>query len=287
VVSEDRRRICVGHGTVGASFGVYTPSGLLLPVATAALPTVNPEGLPSRGPQEASRLAAALEGVSLPEVLRWAVAHFGERLAIGTSFGKDGLVLLDHLRTMAPTVPVLFLETGYHFPETLALRDQLVSAWGIHVVNIRPPQTVEEQDREFGKDLFTRDPDLCCFRRKVDPLRRELLGYDAWLTGVRRDQHAGRAAVPLVEWQELDPGIRGIFKLNPLAAWSRGQVDAYLDDHHLPRHPLWEQGYASIGCAPCTRKLRLGESERAGRWSGTGKVECGIHLMGKPSSPTS
>lgn len=239
------------------------------------------------GPEAAARLAQDLDGRELSDVLRWAVERFGEHLALGTSFGKDGLVLLDHLRVLRPTLPVLFLETGYHFPETLALRDELISRWDLQVVNIRPPQSVEEQDREYGAQLFARDPDLCCALRKVEPLRKELLGYEAWITGVRRDQHAGRAAVPLVEWQELDPGVRGIFKINPLVAWSRQQVEDYLVEHRLPRHPLWDQGYASIGCAPCTRRTKAGENERAGRWAETGKIECGIHLMGTSRAPSS
>lgn len=241
---------------------------------------------PASQRREAEKFSAQLEGCSLPEILRWALERFPGRLAIGTSFGKDGLVVLDHLRALSPDLPVLFLETGYHFPETLAFRDRLQALWGLNIVNLYPAQTVAEQDREYGEKLYARDPDLCCANRKVAPLRKALLGYDAWMTGVRRDQHAGRAAVPLVEWQELDPGVRGTFKINPLAGWSRAQVEEYLQEHQLPLHPLWEQGYASIGCAPCTRKLRAGESERAGRWEGTGKIECGIHLMGKPA-PTS
>lgn len=248
---------------------------------TRPLPLPSPVP-PELGRSEAAGFAHAWEGLPLEEVLSRAVARFRPRLAIGTSFGKDGLVLLDHLQRMGASLPVLFLETGYHFPETLAFRDALVARWGLQVVNIRAPQTVEEQDREFGERLYARDPDLCCARRKVEPLRKELLGYEAWITGVRRDQHAGRASVPLVEWQELDPGVRGVFKINPLASWSRERVEEYLVQRELPRHALWDQGYASIGCAPCTRKLRPGEGERAGRWSGTGKIECGIHLMGKP-----
>jgi phosphoadenosine phosphosulfate reductase len=222
----------------------------------------------------------------LEEVLTWALQRFGDGLAVGTSFGKDGLVVLDHLRRMAPSVPVLFLETGYHFPETLEFRDRLIREWGIRVVNLYAKQSVEEQDREYGPNLYARDPDLCCLNRKVAPLRLALLGYRAWLTGVRRDHHEGRAHVPMVEWQELDPDGRGVFKINPMAAWTRAQVEAYLEGHGLPRHPLWDQGFGSIGCQPCTRRLRPGEPERAGRWSGTGKKECGIHLMGVKETPT-
>lgn len=244
-------------------------------------------GMPNAptGPEVAAAYARQLEGRPLEEILRWALSTFGDTLALGTSFGKDGLVVLDHLRTLRPSMPVLFLETGYHFPETLALRDRLVTDWHLNVVNLRAKQSVAEQDAEYGPELFRRDPDLCCANRKVAPLRAALLGYRAWLTGVRRDHHAGRAHVPVVEWQELDPDGRGVFKINPMAAWTREQVDAYLQAHALPRHPLWDQGFGSIGCAPCTRKLRAGEAEREGRWSGTGKKECGIHLMGTRAAP--
>lgn len=232
-------------------------------------------------------MSRSLEGKSLPELLTWASQRFGDGLAIGSSFGKEGLVVLDHLRRIRPGIPVLFLETGYHFLETLAFRDLLVADWHLNVVNLYATQSVAEQDREYGKDLFARDPDTCCMNRKVAPLQKALRGYQAWLTGLRRDQHEGRKDVPFVEWQELDPGARGVFKINPLILWTRADVERYLEEHHLPRHPLWDQGYGSIGCAPCTRKLRPGEHERAGRWSGFEKRECGIHLMGKPPPPDS
>ncbi len=252
-----------------------------------ALPVAAPQE-PARvlhGAADARDLSIEWAALSLPELLAQAVDRFGDRLAVGSSFGKEGLVVLDHLRKIRAGIPVLFLETGYHFPETLAFRDRLVQEWGLNVQNLRAPQTVAEQDAEYGKDLFSRDPDTCCKNRKVAPLRRALVGYDAWLTGLRRDQHEGRKDVPLVEWQELEPGGTGVFKINPLVQWTRPEVERYLEEHHLPRHPLWDQGYGSIGCAPCTRKLRPGEHERAGRWSGFEKRECGIHLMGKPPAP--
>ncbi len=238
-----------------------------------------------RGRARAAALSQELLPLNLTELLRRVDALFGDRLAAGSSFGKEGLVVLDHLRKIRRDVPVLFLETGYHFPETLGFRDRLVAEWGLNVVNLHAEQSVAGQDQELGKDLFARDPDTCCQRRKVAPLRRALLSYDAWLTGLRRDQHEGRRETPLVEWQELDPGGRGVFKINPLVLWNRAEVEQYLTVHHLPRHPLWEQGYGSIGCAPCTRKIRPGEHERAGRWAGFEKRECGIHLMGKPPPP--
>lgn len=233
------------------------------------------------GPIErAAKWSRELEVVDPPEIVRWAVERFGDGLVIGSSFGRDGLVVIDLARRWRPDIPVLFLETGYHFPETLAFRDRLRERWGVNVVDVRPALPVAAQDATYGPDLYARDPDTCCTLRKVEPLQRALSGRSAWLTGVRRDQHAGRAATPVVEWQELVPGGRGLFKINPMAGWTRERIDAYSSAHHLPQHPLWTQGYPSVGCAPCTRRVGPGGAERDGRWAGTTKIECGIHLAG-------
>ncbi len=229
--------------------------------------------------EQAALWSRELEGQETASVIRWALGQFGEGLVIGSSFGKDGLVILDIARKQRPDIPVLFLETGYHFPETLAFRDQLRREWGANIVDIRPEQSVQEQDAAYGFELFARDPDRCCAMRKVEPLQRALAGHHAWVTGVRRSQHAGRAQTPVVEWQELTAG-GGLYKINPLVAWSLPEVDAYLDAHAIPRHPLWAKGYGSVGCAPCTSPVGAGEGERAGRWRGTGKAECGLHVVG-------
>jgi phosphoadenosine phosphosulfate reductase len=232
----------------------------------------------------ADRWSRELEGRSPPEIIRWAIGQFGDGLVIGSSFGKDGLVVLDIARKLRPDIPVLFLETGYHFAETLAFRDQIRSEWGANIVDVKPELSVPEQDARFGFELFARDPDQCCAMRKVAPLQKALVGKAAWMTGVRRSQHAGREATPIVQWQELEDGRSGLFKINPLAAWSLGEVDAYMTEHHIPQHPLWARGYKSVGCAPCTAPVRAGEDERAGRWRGLGKTECGIHVVGvRPS----
>jgi phosphoadenosine phosphosulfate reductase len=237
--------------------------------------------------EQAAAWSEALEGRGPQEVIRWSVATFGKGLAVGSSFGRDGLVVIDIARRWLPKIPVLFLETGCHFPETLRFRDEVAARWGLNVVDVRPALTVEEQAARFGGELWSRDPDACCQLRKVEPLRRALQGYSAWMTGLRRDQHAGRSKTPIVEWQQLAPD-RGVFKINPMVGWSRPDVDAYVADHELPRHPLWDRGYASVGCAPCTVPVAPGGSERSGRWASSGKSECGIHLFGirSAASPT-
>ncbi len=236
----------------------------------------------------AAEWAATLEGADPEAIVGWAVARFGDGVAIGSGFGKDGLVVIDLARRLRAGIPVLFLETGYEFPETLGFREELRRRWGTRIVDVRPSRSVAEQDAALGPDLYARDPDRCCRLRKVEPLHRALSGWSAWMTGLRRSQHPGRARTPAVEWQALPTG-GGLFKINPLVAWSRDDVEAYLVAHDLPRHPLWARGYPSVGCAPCTTAVGPGEEERAGRWRGRGKVECGIHvpsaLSDLPESP--
>lgn len=230
--------------------------------------------------EQAAQWSRDLEGADPAEIIRWSVERFGDGLVIGSSFGRDGLVVIDLARRLRPEIPILFLETGYHFPETLAFRDRLRQEWGVAIRDVRPTRTVAEQDALYGSELFARDPDACCAMRKVEPLQRALAGKSAWLTGVRRDQHAGRGATPVVEWQELSEGRGGLFKINPMVGWSRERIDGYSAEHQLPRHPLWAHGYPSVGCAPCTRPVGVGGNERDGRWVGTAKTECGIHQVG-------
>jgi phosphoadenosine phosphosulfate reductase len=204
-------------------------------------------------------------------VLRWAGTTFGDQFAI-TSSMADGL--LAHLASTAiPGVHVIFLDTGYHFAETVGTRDWITGVLPITLVNVTPPQTVVEQDAEHGERLHDRDPDLCCSLRKVQPLAATLAGYTAWGSGVRRDESPTRAGTLLVDWDAK----RGMVKVNPIAAWTQDDVDAYIQRHQVPVNPLFELGYGSIGCAPCTRPVQPGEDARAGRWAGRGKTECGIH----------
>ena len=204
-------------------------------------------------------------------VLRWAGDTFGDDFAI-TSSMADGL--LAHLASEAiPGVQVVFLDTGYHFAETLGTRDWITGVLPITLVNVVPPQTVAEQDALHGPRLHERDPDLCCSLRKVQPLAEALAGYTAWGSGVRRDEAASRASTKIVDWDTK----RGMLKINPLAAWTQDDVDTYITRHQIPVNPLVELGFASIGCAPCTRAVAPGEDPRAGRWAGRSKTECGIH----------
>jgi phosphoadenosine phosphosulfate reductase len=228
-------------------------------------------------PELAAEADARFEGIADPveqalAVLRWAGETFGDDFAV-TSSMADGL--LSHLASRAvPGVNVVFLDTGYHFAETIGTRDWVSGVMPITLVNVLPEQTVAEQDAEHGAELHQRDPDLCCSLRKVQPLATALAGYAAWGSGVRRDEAATRAGTRVVDWDAK----RGMVKVNPLAAWTQDDVDAYLAEHQVPVNPLQELGYASIGCAPCTRPVAPGEDPRAGRWAGRGKTECGLHL---------
>jgi phosphoadenosine phosphosulfate reductase len=204
-------------------------------------------------------------------VLSWAGTSFGEDFAI-TSSMADGL--LAHLASTAvPGVKVVFLDTGYHFAETIGTRDWITGVLPITLVNVTPPRTVAEQDAEHGPKLHDRDPDLCCSLRKVQPLAQALAGLAAWGSGVRRDESSTRAGTRLVDWDAK----RGMIKVNPIAAWTQADVDGYIERHQVPVNPLFELGYGSIGCAPCTRPVAPGEDPRAGRWAGRNKTECGIH----------
>lgn len=221
--------------------------------------------------QTCAAVNESLAGASASEIADWAVATFGKKLIVAASMQDT---ILPHMfGTRLTGVDVLFLETGYHFKETLETRDEAARSFPITIVNALPTKTVAEQDAEFGKDLFARDPNLCCFMRKVDPLARSLAGYDAWVTGARRADAVTRSEMPVVTWDEG----HGLVKINPIAAWSDMDVEVYQMANALPRNPLVAQGYPSIGCEPCTKKVAPGEDPRSGRWAGQEKTECGIH----------
>ncbi len=223
------------------------------------------------GLEELARTAAVdLEQAAPVEVLRWAAETFGDRFVVTASMA-DGV--LSHLASVAvPGVTVLFLDTGYHFPETIGTRDAVAASYDVRVQTVTHPLRVPEHEAEYGR-LYETDPDLCCAIRKVWPLDRALAPYDAWASGVRRAEAATRADTPVVGWDAK----RRKVKINPLATWTDEQVDAYVAEHGILVNPLREIGYASIGCAPCTRPVAPGEDPRAGRWAGRAKVECGIH----------
>ncbi|MCF3961312.1 phosphoadenylyl-sulfate reductase [Streptomyces fuscigenes] len=212
-----------------------------------------------------------LEEAPAEDILAWAAATFGERFCV-TSSMEDAV--LAHLASRAmPGVDVVFLDTGYHFPETIGTRDAVAAVMDVNVITLTPRQSVAEQDAEYGPRLHDRDPDRCCALRKVAPLDAGLAGYDAWATGLRRDESPTRAATPVVGFDEK----RRKVKVSPIARWTQEDVEQYVAEHGVLTNPLLMDGYGSVGCAPCTRRLLEGEDARAGRWSGLGKTECGIH----------
>jgi len=182
--------------------------------------------------------------------------------------------MVDLASRQVPGIDVIFLDTGYHFAETLGTRDAVDSIYDINLVTVEPRRTVPEQDAALGPRLFGRNPEICCHLRKVEPLQRALEPYSAWLTGLRREDSVTRRDTPVVQW---DPK-RGMTKVNPIARWTQDDVDTYMADHGVLVNPLQDDGFPSIGCEPCTRRVAPGEDPRSGRWSGTGKTECGIHV---------
>jgi phosphoadenosine phosphosulfate reductase len=231
-------------------------------------------------PSELKSLNQTLGPLSTEEILRWAWHKFGTKASIGTSFQGAGLVMIHCARQHGFEFPVFTLDTGLLFPETIALKSKLEDFFGISIESLEPDLTVDEQVDIHGPELWQRTPDLCCTVRKVLPLRDKLAQVDCWITGLRRDQSSERANVELVELYELDEsGRRDIVKLNPMATWSRAAIWEHIRHHGIPYNPLHDRGYRSIGCWPCTRQTSNGEGERAGRWTGFAKVECGIHTF--------
>ncbi len=220
----------------------------------------------------AEQAAADLADASAEEVIRWATDTFGDRICI-TSSMTDAVII--HLASaVKPGIDVVFLDTGYHFPETVGTRDAVDVVYPVRMLNITPSRTVAEQDAELGPRLYGRNPDLCCYLRKVEPLERALKNYDAWITGVRRDETNSRRSTKVVEWDDR----REMVKVNPIVGWSGKQVDEFIAEQGVLVNPLVYDGYPSIGCATCTARVEPGADPRSGRWAGTGKTECGIHV---------
>jgi phosphoadenosine phosphosulfate reductase len=216
--------------------------------------------------------ADALEEAPAEEIVRWAIATFGDRICV-TSSMKDA-VLVDIAAKIRPGIDVLFVDTGYHFADTIGTRDAVEAVYPVNVVNVRSSRTVAEQERDLGPRLYGRNPDLCCHLRKVEPLNRALEPYLAWITGIRREETAHRRGARVVEWN----ASRGKVKVNPLARWTHEQLGAYIEENGILVNPLQYDGYPSIGCEPCTQRVAPGDDPRSGRWAGTGKSECGINL---------
>jgi phosphoadenosine phosphosulfate reductase len=222
-----------------------------------------------------------LEARTAEELIELVLANYSEnRVCFTCSFQAEDVIVLHLLRKRLPDVPVLFLETGYHFAETYGFRDQLARSWGLNLVNVRPLQTVPEQEKEFGI-LYREDPTKCCQLRKVDPLLKALEPYEAWFTGLRREQSVTRKYLKKAELQRLPSG-KSLVKVSPLVDWTWGQVWEYTSTNKLNYLPLYDQGYLSIGCQPCTAIPDDPKNPRSGRWAGQ-KLECGIHTFSERS----
>jgi phosphoadenosine phosphosulfate reductase len=220
-------------------------------------------------------VAGRLAEASPREILGWAVETFFPRLTMATAFGPEGCAILHMLAEIEPRVRVFNLDTGYQFAETLALRDRIAERYGIEVELVRPGTTVAEYEASRGGPLYVVNPDQCCHDRKLVPLRRAVVGYDAWISAIRAEQSAHRARARVVGWDAKF----GLVKVNPLLRWTKRDVWAFVVTNQVPYNPLHDQGYPSIGCWPCTRAVAPGQDERAGRWAGQAKTECGLHSL--------
>jgi phosphoadenosine phosphosulfate reductase len=218
--------------------------------------------------------AADLEGQSAQDILRWAANRFAPRLTFATGFGMEGCVIIDLVARASLPVDLFTLDTGLLFPESSDLWRRLEERYGVTIRGVRPEHSVEDQARLEGPGLWGRDPDRCCDLRKVQPLRATLSAFDAWISAVRRDQTPDRADTPVVSWD----GKFGLVKVNPLVAWTFEDIRRYVEQHDVPYNALHDQGYPSIGCWPCTTPVAPGEDQRAGRWRGREKTECGLHI---------
>jgi phosphoadenosine phosphosulfate reductase len=216
-----------------------------------------------------------LAGSSPQEILRWAVDRFQSRLTMATAFGPEGCILIHLLSEVEPRVRVFNLDTGYQFPETLELRDRIAERYGIEVELVGADKSVEEYEREHQGPLYVTNSDQCCYDRKIVPLRRALVGYDSWITAIRADQSADRSKAKVVGWDSKF----GLAKISPLLNWTRRDVWAFIVANNVPYNPLHDRGYPSIGCWPCTRAVGADQDERAGRWAGQAKTECGLHSL--------
>jgi phosphoadenosine phosphosulfate reductase len=235
-----------------------------------AVPLFEPAALADR--------SRALEGAPPQEILAWALSEYAPRLAISTAFGVEGCALIDMAVKLDPAVRVFTVDTDFLFPETRALIARMVERYGLELTTLRGQVSKEEQEARHGLALYARDSDLCCALRKVEPTRRAVAGLDAWIAGLRRDQGKTRAGIQILERFDHDDGAP-LVKVSPLARWTRADTWRYVLEHQVPYNPLLDGGYRSIGCWPCTRPVGEEGDERAGRWVGSDKKECGIHTF--------
>ena len=222
--------------------------------------------------EEIARLSNEFETRSPQEILAWAIERFWPQIAMSSSFQTQSMPLLHMATSIRHDLLIFFLDTGYHFWDTLIFREQIASAWKLNVLDLYRDSRWDHFARQLTRSLPLDDPDLCCYLNKVQPMQKALRDLQAWITGIRRDQTANRAHAKILE---LQPD--GLLKVNPLLNWTKSDVENYVREHNLPVHPLLAKGYRSIGCAPCTVAVGLNEDERAGRWAGRGKSECGLH----------
>jgi phosphoadenosine phosphosulfate reductase len=267
-------------GTVPNPMTTFTtPSGTQLPVLGQGTtpPAKPPASVPTASPELLDQLrqySLQLEDSTPQEIIRWTVEKYFPKLTMATAFGPEGCVIIHMLAEVEPRTHVFNLDTGYQFKETLELRDRIAKRYGIEVEMRQPDTSVAEYEAQHGGPLYQTNPDQCCKDRKVKVLRESVVGWHAWMSGIRRDQGTGdRAGIPIVGWDAKF----GLVKISPLANWTKNDVWKLITTHDIPYNPLHDQGYSSIGCWPCTRAVMFGEDERAGRWSGTAKKECGLH----------
>jgi phosphoadenosine phosphosulfate reductase len=206
------------------------------------------------------------------EIITWAVDRFSAYIAMSSSFQTQSMPLLHMATRIQPDLPIFFIDTGYHLWETLLFREKIADEWGLNIVDLYRDSRWDIFARQNTRRLPVEDPNLCCYLHKVQPMQNALRGYKAWISGIRRDQTSARAKAQFLELQE-----DGLLKINPLLNWTKADVNRYIKENDMPQHPLYEKGYRSVGCAPCTIAIGVNDDERAGRWVGRGKTECGLH----------
>ena len=242
------------------------------------LSLIEPSQIDSQSSQwtvdELKCLSASFEGRAPQDVLTWALNEFGDRLAIATGFGAEGIALIDMAVKLQAQVRVFYLDTDVLFPETYELRDRIEEKYKLKILPFRSSLSLEQQAANYGEELWRTNPDLCCKLRKQEPLKQALQNLDAWVTAIRRDQSPTRATAGLIEWDQK----WHLVKINPLAQWTKREVWQYIYRNDVPYNPLHDVGYPSIGCTHCTQPVQIGEDERAGRWRGQAKTECGLHV---------
>jgi phosphoadenosine phosphosulfate reductase len=216
--------------------------------------------------------------VSPNEILKWSIEKYYPRIAIASSFSVEDIVIIDVATQIQPAIKVFYINTGFHFKETDDVKEILKKKYNLNLVEYSPSISFEEQNLKYGPELYETKPDLCCKLRKVELIKKALQNLDAWITGLRKEQAITRQDIKLVELEHKADG-RPLTKINPLVYWTKKQVWQYIDNNELPYNTLYDKGYMSIGCKPCTRPIQEGEDERAGRWTGKGKTECGIHTF--------